>query len=257
MSAFLPTPILADSDAHAHDRHEAIAAEFLAARPVRSADLPGLSATDLRNLFHLYDQRCFGGTLAVALATRSAILGFRLAPRMTRSAGATISRRHRSGKAAHRYEIAIASRLLDINFAPSAGAGPAGSPVTSCGLPCPTRLSALQRTFEHELIHLFEMLASGKSSCSAKPFQSMARSMFGHLKHTHSLLTPVDTLHLKTGLKPGDAVIFAHQGLPMRGLLARVTRRATVLVPHAQGRRYSDGRRYVRYLVPVTQLKPG
>ncbi len=251
-----PTPIPAESDAHALSRHELIAHHFLANRPIQSPDLPGLSATDLRNLFHLYDQVCFEGTLSVALATRSAVLAFRLAPRMTTSAGATITRKHRSGKATHRYEIAIASRLLDINFSRTTGPAVSTTPVYSCGLPCPTRLSSLQRTFEHELIHLYEMLSSGKSSCSAKPFQSLARSLFGHLKHTHSLLTPIDTLRQKTGLKPGDPVTFIHEGIPLRGLLSRVTKRATVLVPHSAGRRYSDGKRYVRFLVPVSQLKP-
>ena len=38
------------------------------------------------------------------------------------------------------------------------------------------------------------------------------------------------------------------------GLVARITRRATVLVPDASGKLYTDGRRYARYYVPLDEL---
>jgi hypothetical protein len=41
----------------------------------------------------------------------------------------------------------------------------------------------------------------------------------------------------------------------MSGRVNRITRRATVLVPAPTGELFSDGKRYLRFYVPLEQLK--
>jgi hypothetical protein len=36
----------------------------------------------------------------------------------------------------------------------------------------------------------------------------------------------------------------------------RITRRATILVEDSRGERFSDGKRYLKYYVPIHQLRP-
>jgi hypothetical protein len=40
------------------------------------------------------------------------------------------------------------------------------------------------------------------------------------------------------------------------GMVNRITRRATILVEDSRGKRFSDGRHYVKYYVPIQQLRP-
>ena len=55
-------------------------------------------------------------------------------------------------------------------------------------------------------------------------------------------------------VRVGDQVRFAHDGHFLEGRVNRITRRATVLVPHAKGERFSDGGRYLRFYVPLEKL---
>ena len=73
-------------------------------------------------------------------------LRFALSDRLTVSGGVTKRIRSRAGDV--RFEIAIASGMLFDGFRD------ADHRATVCGLECANRLEALQRIFEHELIHL-------------------------------------------------------------------------------------------------------
>ena len=81
------------------------------------------------------------------------------------------------------YEIAIASSMLFDSFRE------ADRRITACGVECQDRLEALQRIFEHELVHLGEQLCWGASDCSAARFQEIAGRLFLHRAHTHNLIT--------------------------------------------------------------------
>ena len=107
---------------------------------------------DLEFLFSAYDSRFFDGLCRAAL--NGSKIGFRLAPRMTRTGGATTRFRAKTGEA--RYEIAIASGILFDSFRGDA------RQVSACGIECRNRLEALQRIFEHEMIHLAEQLCWGR-----------------------------------------------------------------------------------------------
>jgi hypothetical protein len=126
--------------------------------------------------------------------------------------------------------------------------------VTACGLPCRTRLEALQRIFEHELVHLAEWLCWGESHCGRPRFQGIAKRLFLHRAHTHQLITRSERA-ARDGIIVGSRVAFAFRGRPLTGRVNRITKRATVLVEDARAPRWSDGRRYARYYVPLGRLR--
>jgi hypothetical protein len=125
--------------------------------------------------------------------------------------------------------------------------------ITVCGVDCGNRLEALQRIFEHELVHLIELLCWESSNCAAPRFQDIAGRLFLHRAHTHSLITRRERA-ADTGIRPGSRVIFEFEGLRLKGRVNRITKRATVLVEDATGQKYSDGLRYKTYYVPITRL---
>jgi hypothetical protein len=215
-----------------------------ASRHVTSHDFTEIHVDDLRRLFHEYDREFFGGRCGEALAGRA--LGFRLVSRLSKSAGVT--RRiyhHRSGVTS--FDIGIGTTLLFDGF------GPGERATEVCGIPCESRLDALERVFEHELIHLIEQLCWNRTSCSAGRFQEIARRVFGHRAHTHNLITRRERA-AGLGIRPGTQVSFGFEDRVLHGIVNRVTQRATVLVEDPAGQRYSDGRRYRKYYVPVGTL---
>ena len=56
-------------------------------------------------------------------------------------------------------------------------------------------------------------------------------------------------------VRVGDRVAFDHAGVERRGVINRITKRATVLIPDPAGELYGDGNRYRRYLVPLDRLR--
>lgn len=165
---------------------------------------------------------------------------------MTRAGGKT-TRFERRGRAP-RFEIAVATSILFDGF------GDDDREVTACGLPCRTRLDALQRIFEHELVHLAESLCWGESHCGRSRFQGIAGRLFLHRAHTHALITRPERA-ARDGIVVGSRVAFSFRGQPLTGRVNRITKRATVLVEDSRAPRWSDGRRYARYYVPLGQLR--
>lgn len=237
MSGFDPRP-----DPHAD--HQAIRALLLADAPCTHAPFfTRVSEADLALLFAAYDARVFEGALSKALTNIP--LEFRVSTRLVRSLGVT--RRWEAPR--RRYEIAVSGLLLFDNFRPE------DPPVMACGLPCPDRLTALQRVFEHELVHLAEWLAFDTSSCAGDRFAAIAEGLFGHRARFHGLVTRRERARAE-GIGPGSWVRFEHEGRPVVGRVNRITRRATVLVPDPQGRRFTDGHRYLTVYVPLADLSP-
>lgn len=223
--------------------HQAVLSD---ARQIFEPNFTSVHTHDLELLFQLYDQRFFGGRLRAAL--HGSPIAFRPSPRLTRAGGKTTRYTSRlSGE--ERYEIAIAVGMLFDGFRNN------DREITVCGLPCTSRLEAMQRIFEHELVHLAEMLCWGKSQCAAPRFQDIARRMFLHQAHTHDLVTRRE-LAAKAGIRRGSLVTFAFEGIRLTGRVNRITKRATVLVEDPQGRPYTDGKRYRIYYVPIGALQP-
>jgi hypothetical protein len=205
---------------------------------------------DLRTMFDLYDQKFFDGLCRRELGDSP--LNFKISPRMTRAAGKTARAERRNpihGVSDRRYEISVSSTLLFQTFCGEE------REVTVSGLVCHDRLEAMQRVMEHEILHLIEMLLWEKSSCAAPRFQSMAKRFFGHTLHTHNLITPREKAWTEHGIRQGDQVRFRLDGRHYTGRVNRITKRATVLVEDAQGERYSDGKRYAKFYVPLGMLE--
>ncbi len=212
---------------------------------IREPDFKAIHPGDLSLLFAAYDARFLDGHCGRLLGPDG--LTFRLSRRMTRAGGKTT--RLRAPDGTNRYEIAVATSILFDGFA-------AGDPeVTVCGLTCRHRLDALQRLFEHELVHLAEWLCWDESHCARSRFQSIAYRLFRHRAHTHRLITRTERAAM-LGITVGTRVTFHYRGQRLRGRVNRITKRATVLVEDPAGERWSDERRYIRYYVPLAELQP-
>jgi hypothetical protein len=233
-------------------RGETIASRLRLGSP-RLADVnfQAIATSDLALLFALYDEIVFASRLRQLLQAQGAPLEFTLSRRLTRSAGTATRHRLRHpqpGEPAVRYEIAISVPLLYQSF------GDVERPIRVSGLVCRHRVEALQRIFEHELLHLVEMLVLGKSSCSAPPFRMLAHNLFGHTQTKHDLVTQTERAEVQFAIRVGDRVTFDFEGRTYTGVVNRITRRATILVENPAGQRYTDGRHYQKFYVPLAQL---
>jgi hypothetical protein len=213
-----------------------------------------IGPNDLRLLFTLYDAEFFDGQLGRMLKEDGVDeLLLRPSSRQTRSAGTTSYVRRRIPTPTGfieqpEYEIAISSFLLFENFRAE------GREVTVGGLPCKDRLEALQRIFEHELLHLAEFLGWGRSSCKAANFHALSQRIFGHAGTTHALVTPRQLAAEVYQIRVGEVVSFEHEGIRHVGRVNRITKRVTVLVEDPAGVPFSDGRKYTTFYVPMRML---
>lgn len=230
-------------------RNQSIADSVFATSPyLTDPNFPKFHADDVQLLYELYDEHYFEGVLRSCLNHKQ--ITFRLSPRMTRAGGKTTRWGDRFNRTPSRYEIAISSTLLLESFQdPERG-------ITVTGLECDSRLDALMRIMEHEIVHLTELLVWTDSNCSLGRFQDIASRTFGHLDHRHDLITPSEVAVTQFGIRPGVRVRFDYGGNSFEGIVNRVTKRATVLVADARGQRYSDGKRYTKYYIPVKELEP-
>jgi hypothetical protein len=222
---------------------------------IRTGNFTVIGSDDLERLFELYDRAFFRGLLGEMLVEdRAHPMTFRLSRRLTRAAGQTMRQVRRvpaRGRTVERveYEIAVSTTLLFSTFQN------VEREVIVGGLLCRDRLTALQRIFEHELLHLAEFLGWGRSSCSAENFHNLSRRIFAHEGVSHDLVTPREQAAVAFDVRVGDLVRFELDGVTYRGRVNRITRRATVLVESPRGEPFSDGRRYLSFYVPLPLLR--
>jgi hypothetical protein len=240
-------------------RQRRIHAEVLQlSRSMESPNFTRLDSDDLRRMTMLYDREFFDSKL-LSLIGRDRVR-FGISSRMTRIAGKLVT--HYPDRASRkltdvqharhdtrRFEMILSSTLLFQAF------DDVDRPVTVTGLRCSNRLEAMQRVCEHELVHLLEMFLWNDSSCSQSRFQNIAARFFGHTEHRHDLITQSERAARNFDIRIGAKVQFNHEGKTLRGWVNRITRRATVLVEDRRGQRFSDGKSYVRYYVPLEQLR--
>jgi hypothetical protein len=216
-------------------------------RSIQAGNFTSIHSSDLEFLFARYDETFFDGLLHETIKRSGAPISFR----MTKVGGTTTKYRMARGPGPRSsYEIAISSTLLFATFYD------VQRPIMVTGVECRDRIECLQRIFEHELIHLAEMLIWDDSSCSRQRFQSLAFQFFTHTEATHQLITPGERASLKFGIRTGDKVRFRIDGASYEGFVNRITKRATVLVENDCSPLYSDGKRYAKYYVPISQLEP-
>ncbi|MEZ6125966.1 MAG: hypothetical protein R3C49_22795 [Planctomycetaceae bacterium] len=229
-------------------RQQIIADTVLSTSPyLKTPNFDAVHDDDIQLLYELYDENFFHGQLQKCLTGQS--ISFRLSRRMLKAGGRTTRWGDRRNRKPARYEIAVSSSLLFQSFR-----NPERH-ITVTGLDCESRLDALLRIMEHELVHLAELLVWTDSNCSMFRFQGIASGMFGHTDHRHDLITHQETAQREFGVRPGVRVRFDFEGHSMQGIVNRVTKRATVLVMHSEGQLYSDGQRYLKFYLPVSQLE--
>ncbi|MFO0845461.1 MAG: hypothetical protein U0797_24270 [Gemmataceae bacterium] len=221
---------------------------------ITRGNFESVSPADLELLFELYDEQFYAGDLGGLLRASGAPLRLVLSARLTRSAGltkrfATRPRRGGPPPAVSRYEIVLSTTLLFQTFRD------VERTVRVNGLVCNDRLEASQRVFEHELTHLLEMLVWGASNCDQGRFRALVRNYFGHPQTRHDLVTQQERARARFDVRVGDRVAFEFDGARHEGVVNRITRRATVLVEGPAGEVYSDGKRYVKYYIPLPMLE--
>jgi hypothetical protein len=228
-------------------------------RSMESPNFKRFDADDLRRMTMLYDREFFDARLLATIGRER--VKFALSSRMTRIAGKLVTQypdrqsKRASGLAGQspadtrQFELVLSSTLLFQAF------DDVDRPITVTGLRCNNRLEAMQRVCEHELVHLLEMFFWNDSSCSQCRFQDIAGRFFGHTEHSHDLITQRERAARNFGVRVGAYVRFRHEGKWINGWVNRITRRATVLVEDSRGERFTDGKCYVRFYVPVEQLK--
>ncbi len=222
---------------------------------IKTGNFTIIGTDDLERLFAAYDREFFRGRLAEMLHEDGAHpMSFRLSSRLVRAAGQTMRQTHRllrAGKPATKieYEITVSTTLLYNTFQN------VDRTVTVGGLVCRDRLEALQRIFEHELLHLAEFLGWGRSNCRAENFHALSRRIFAHEGAYHDLVTPREQAGVTFGIVVSDMVGFEYEGVRHVGRVNRITRRATILVEDPGGTPYSDGKRYRRFYVPLQMLR--
>ncbi len=212
---------------------------------LRGVNFQELCSDDLRLIYQLYDESFFRSAISAELFRTKSELNFRLSNRLTSAAAKTTVFKHLRKS---RYEIAFSTTLLAGSFVA------AGQAHWVAGRLCESRLQALQRLMEHELIHLVELLSFGNSSCGAKRFKTLSANLFQHECSHHRLLRPGERMRAELGLGVGDRVSFTYAGRQYFGRINRVTKRATILVPDGRGRPYADGGRYRKFHVPIERL---
>jgi hypothetical protein len=221
---------------------------------ITTGNFTAAADSDLALLFELYDEHFFQGGLAQLVRASGAPLSFQFSPRLTRSAGLTKRYAHRPRRGqppppASRYEIALSSTLLFQTFRD------VERTVRVNGVVCGDRLEAAQRVFEHELLHLLEMLIWVKSSCDAERFKTLAWNYFSHTLTRHDLVTQRERARSRFDVNVGDQVTFTFEGVRHVGVVNRITRRATILVESDRGVAYSDGKKYLKFYIPLPMLQ--
>jgi len=216
-------------------------------RYINAPNFTKIHPADLEMLFAEYDDAFFGRQVKESLDTTP--LHFGLSKRMTSAGGKTATYTdRRSGS--RRYEISVSTAILFGCFHDDDH-----RPITASGLVCRDRLDALLRVMEHELVHLIEVLLWDRSSCSQARFHSITRRFFGHTENKHQLITPRERAIVKFGIKPGMLVRFRFDGVEHTGIVNRISKRATVLVEDGRGVRYTNGKHYAKFYVPVQSLE--
>lgn len=243
----------AAAGAHVERRRCAVRQAVLDNAPtVQRPNFASLADTDVVTAIAAVDTVWFDGALQQCVAERDGLLVASVSRRMTSTGGKTLVAYTSAGR--WRFEIRLATAPLFRSFREDEPAP--NRPVTVNGVPCRDRLDAALLTVEHEALHLAEFLCFGDSSCSQDRFRHAARRLFGHTESTHEMVSAGERAHRAFGVRTGDHVAFEFDGCRHEGFVNRITKRATVLVPSPHGARYADGKRYLKFYVPLAALVP-
>ena len=201
-----------------------------------------IAIKDFARLFELYDLHFFDRYFHNG---HNGKIFFRLSERMTKAGGKIAY-----AKDTDVYTIYLSTALIFQTF------GGVTREVTVNGIVCRDRLEATMRILEHEIIHLLELVFFDSTSCSKPRFKHLCQNIFGHTEVTHRLVTQAELAQEQHNLGIGSTVSFEYGGETHRGIISRITKRATVMVRDRAGDfRDLQGDRYSKYYIPLEDLK--
>ena len=234
-----PCPLPAGDIATRRARvRSALLAEFPQLGDVPVAQLPLRALT---SMLALYDEAFFAGLFAARLPQ------LRVVPssRMTRCAGKFCVTQE-----AGRAPVVEIRMSTDFLFRLQKG------PFLVNGISAPDVLDAFLLVFEHELCHAAEWALHGRCTAHQKVFRDLSRGLFLHRTCTHALPTRVQEAEAR-GLGLGQSVRFEYEGKTLRGVVSRIGKTASVMVPARHGAWHDKrGSRYDKYTVPLSMLNP-
>ena len=209
---------------------------------IDDGNFDSIAPADVELMFQMYDEKFLGNYFDENYPDG---IIFKLSRRMTRSGGKT---ENHSDKGI--YVIKLSSTLLFQSF------NGEGRDITLCGIVCRDRLEAAMVIMEHEIIHLIEYVLFGETNCSSRRYLSLASRIFGHTDVRHQLVTSRELAEKDHGLRVGDRVSFEFRGEIKKGMISRITKRATVMVGDPKGY-YKDlsGKKYTKYYIPLNHLR--
>ena len=214
---------------------------------IKSGTITSISVLDLRILYENYDRIFFRDWFKNNF--KGQIL-YELSRRMTKNAGTTKSPRDIRCLKPEQIRITICIGIdFFFRFDYLDGRKTVG------GIEADHSLEALQIVFEHELLHVIELVLFHRSSCRGQRFRSAAKNIFGHTQSHHQIPTNHEIAREKFGINIGDEVRFIFDGKNLDGIVSNIKKRATVMVADPNGI-FSDknGTRYKKYYVPIRIL---
>lgn len=217
---------------------------------IKTPDIKVMSAKDVELLFDLYDMVFFDFWFRDSFRGR---LEFSLSKRMTKSAGMTVCPKNIMNMNIEEVVIEI---KIAVDIILSYGVLENSTKVG--GIQVASSLQALQLVMEHEIIHVLEFIAYGRSSCKGKRFKAMVHNIFGHTESTHTLPISGRIAYENLDLGIGSMVSFSFKGEKLSGMIVSVNKRAVVMVADRKGR-WQDpgGNRYSKYYVSLNELTKG
>lgn len=215
---------------------------------VKNPAIQKIGNKDLELLFEIYDSVFFQDWFSNNFRGR---LEFSFSRRMTKSAGITSCPRNID--LSHPASLVIKVKVNQ-DFILSYGIGQ--GELSVAGIETESSLEALQLILEHELVHVIEFIHYGRSCCKRNRYKKLAEGLFAHVESYHRLPTNQEIARQKLGIVPGDMISFFFEGKYLDGIVHRINKRATVMVPDRQGD-FADkrGKRYAKYYVPLSIIR--
>lgn len=231
------------------ERYEKIRQQvFIQSKQIKTDNFQQFSDSDVKLIFDLYDTYFFDNYFKENKISEK--MAFDFSKKMT-SAGGKLMYYKVSKQNSIQFRMRISSYLLFNSFKDNST-----QTVNLAGFETKNRLEALMHVVEHEIIHLIEFIVFNDSSCKKDNFKKLAHSIFGHTAFTHQLLTGKMEALQNYDLRVGDWVDFSFDGKDYKGIIHRITKRATVMALDPKGM-YKDNRGncFSKYYILLKYLK--
>lgn len=220
---------------------------FLLSKQIKTSNFEKVANSDVKLIFDLYDTHFFDNYFKENGIIPK--MAFDFSSKMT-SAGGKLMYYKKAKQNPIQFRMRISAYLIFNSFR-----NETANKLNIAGFEVTNRLEALMHVIEHETIHLIEFLAFDDSSCKKDNFKKLANNIFGHTAFTHQLLTGRMEALKEYDLKVGDWVSFSFDGTKHKGIIHRITKRATVMALDENGE-YKDnkGNRFKKYYILLKYL---